>query len=87
MKSKGSFSLALAALEGSLENRTMILYQLVLVNVMVGSCFCFCFVLCCGTVKDEHRQHRCGNEILSMLSGILSSQIMSFINPVLNASI
>lgn len=85
MKSKGSFSLALGTLERSLENGTMILYQFVLVNVMVVSCFCFCFILCCSTVRGEHRQHRCWNEILSFLSGILSSQIMSFIIIVLNS--
>lgn len=37
MKSKRSFSLTLAALERSLENGTMILYQFALVNVMVVS--------------------------------------------------
>lgn len=37
MKSKRSFSLTLAALERSLENGTMILYQFVLVNVMLVS--------------------------------------------------
>lgn len=61
MKSKRSFSLTLAALEGSLDNVTKILFQFMLVNVMLVSTplFC-CFVLWCSMKV----QHSYWNEIL-----------------------